>query len=82
MDRIGGNHRSARTPLWLCLSLIGAAAWIYLSQAGAVDTANARLQAQQQMMSDLTQRHQILLAQLGGRNLPRISSPLRAAWGW
>jgi hypothetical protein len=65
-----GALTRARTPLWLCLSIVGLAAWIYLGQTDRVSAANAELQQQQQMTAGLLARRQEALAALG-----RVSAP-------
>ncbi len=59
-----------RTPIWLCLVLVAAAAWAYLSQADRVSAANARLEAEQQQTQQLVSQHQAALVELG-----RVTSP-------
>ncbi len=61
----GGTTTQARTPLWLCLIIVGLAAWVYLGQTARVSAANAELQQQQQQTQDLLARRQIALAELG-----------------
>jgi hypothetical protein len=58
------------TPIWLCLVLVAAAAWAYLSQVDRVSAANARLQAEQQQTQQLISQHQAALVELG-----RVTSP-------
>jgi hypothetical protein len=65
-----GVPTRARTPLWLCLAIVGLAAWIYLGQTDRVSAANAELQQQQQMTAGLLARRQEALAELG-----RVSAP-------
>jgi hypothetical protein len=61
----GGTATRARTPLWLCLVIIGLAAWVYLGQTDRASAANAALQQQQQQAQDLLARRQVTLAELG-----------------
>ncbi len=67
-----GEHlgQNSPTPIWLCLAIIGLAAWIYLSQTGAVDAANARLQVEQQTTQQLVARHQANMVTLGTLQSP------------
>ncbi|MBA3826818.1 MAG: hypothetical protein H0X24_23350 [Ktedonobacterales bacterium] len=64
------NATRPRTPIWLCLVLVAAAAWAYLSQADRVSAANARLEAEQQTTQQLISQHQAALVELG-----RVTSP-------
>lgn len=74
MERFGGRaaRRSGRprTPVWLCVAIIGASAWLYLAQSGAVTAANTRWQAQQQTTQSLEWRRQLALAELGQVEAP------------
>ncbi len=67
-----GEHtgHSTHTPIWLCLAIIGLAAWIYLSQTGAVDAANARLQVEQQTTQQLVARQEASWETLGTLQSP------------
>lgn len=84
----GKGRRGPQTPIWLCVTLIGLAAWIYLSQVGAVAAANARLQAQQAITSQLVARQQDRQAELGRVETPayimsaaRLLGMQPGAWG-
>lgn len=66
----GGRQDRARTPVWLCLVIVGLAAWVYLGQTDRVSAANARLQDQQQLQQSLIVQRQLALAHLG-----RITAP-------
>jgi uncharacterized protein HemX len=72
MQHVGGTTppRRPKTPLWLCLVLIGLGAWIYLGQTGRTDALTARLHAEQRATADLQSQRQSALAELG-----RVSSP-------
>ena len=62
-----GKHqqRAGKTPVWLCLVVIGAMAWLYLFQADRVSAANATLQAQNATSQQLQRRQQEALQELG-----------------
>lgn len=59
-----------RTPIWLCLIIIGTMALLYLSQVNRASAANARLQDARDVSDQLTARRQSDKAELG-----RVSSP-------
>jgi len=66
----GGTAHRARTPGWLCLVIVGLAAWVYLGQTDRVSAANAQLQDQQQLTQQLIVQRQLALAHLG-----RVTAP-------
>ena len=63
-------RQTRHTPMWLCLLIVGAAAWLYLAQTNRVSTASMQLQQQQDQTQRLLVRRQLALADLG-----QVTSP-------
>ncbi len=66
------HKTSSHGPIWLYFLLIGCAAWLYLWQANTVSSANALLQQQHQLSSQLDAQQQQTLSDIAHAQSPYV----------